>query len=217
MVTRRKRFKESLGVIRFTGAGLLVLSLLILAGPVAAAPAAAKTLDNLMVAFNGESNAHAKYVEFAKKAESEGYLGVASLFKAAAKAEEIHAAKHAEVIKKLGGTPKAEIKLPEIKSTAENLKAAIEGETYERDKMYPEFITQAKAENNKDAVRAFNFAVKAEAQHAVLYAEASGNLEKWKDAKKFMVCPECGNTVLSVDFKKCPVCFTPAEKFISIS
>jgi rubrerythrin len=181
------------------------------AGSAVAAPA--KTLDNLMAAYNGESNAKARYTEFAKKADQEGYAGVASLFRAAAKAEETHATRHAEVIKKLGGTPKADIKVPEVKATADNLKAALEGETYERDKMYPEFIAEARATGNKDALRAFNFAISAEGEHAKLYADAGANLAAWKQAKTFFVCPECGKTVVAVGFEKCPVCFTPGEKF----
>ena len=74
------------------------------AGSAIAAPS--KTLDNLMAAYNGESNAKAKYTEFAKKADQEGFAGVAALFRAAAKAEETHATRHGEVIKKLGGTPR---------------------------------------------------------------------------------------------------------------
>ncbi len=185
------------------------------AGSAIAAPS--KTLDNLMAAYNGESNAKAKYTEFAKKADQEGFAGVAALFRAAAKAEEIHATRHGEVIKKLGGTPKAEIKLPEIKATADNLKAALEGESYERDKMYPEFIAEAKASGNRDALRAFNFAVSAEAEHAKFYADAGANPAAWKPAKTFFVCPECGKTVVAVGFEKCPVCFTPGDKFIKIA
>ena len=133
----------------FRSSTVLIAALVIAvfaSGSALAAPS--KTLDNLMAAYNGESNAKAKYTEFAKKADQEGFAGAASLFRAAAKAEEVHATRHAEVIKKLGGTPKADIKLPEIKSTADNLKAALEGETYERDKMYPEFIAEAKASGN---------------------------------------------------------------------
>jgi rubrerythrin len=199
---------------------VLIIAVLVLCAlatsPVVAAAAPAKTLDNLMAAFNGESNAHAKYLEFAKKADQEGYTGAAALFRAAAKAEETHARTHGEVITKLGGTPKAEIKLPEIKATADNLKAALEGETYERDKMYPEFIAEARAAGNKDAVRAFNFAIAAEGEHAKLYAEAAGNLQAWKTAKTFYVCPICGKTVVAVDFSKCPVCYTPGEKYIKV-
>ena len=105
---------------------------------------------------NGESNAHARYLAFAEKADEEGYTGVGSLFRAAAHSEEIHAANHAKVIKSLGAAPKADVKAPEAKTTAENLKAAIAGETYERDVMYPEFVSKAKAEGNSDAVRSFN-------------------------------------------------------------
>jgi rubrerythrin len=194
---------------------VLSCAMLLAAGAAAAAPS--KTLDNLQAAFNGESNANAKYLEFAKKADLEGYAGAAALFRAAAKAEEFHARNHADVIKKMGAAPKAEIKLPAIKTTADNLKAAVEGETYERDKMYPEFIAEAKSAGEKDAVRSFNFAVTAEGQHAKFYTEAAANLQGWKTAKKFMVCPVCGNTVTTVDFTKCPVCFTPGDKFIPIA
>ena len=193
----------------------LACAALVVAGPAVAAPS--KTLDNLQAAFNGESNANAKYLEFAKKADQEGYAGAAALFRAAAKAEEFHARNHADVIKKLGGAPKAEIKLPAILSTAENLKASIEGETYERIKMYPEFIAEAKAAGEKDAVKSFNYALAAEGQHAKFYTEAAANLTAWKAAKKFAVCPICGNTVTVVDFGKCPVCFTPGEKFVSVA
>jgi len=195
-------------VIVFSCAMLLVSN--------AAFAAPSKTLDNLQAAYNGESNANAKYLEFAKKADQEGFAGVASLFRAAAKAEEFHARNHADVIKKMSATPKAEIKLPAIKTTAENVKAAMEGEIYERDTMYPGFIAEAKTAGEKDAVRSFNFAVTAEGQHAKFYADAGASLQAWKTAKKFMVCPLCGNTVTTVDFSKCPVCFTPGEKFMAI-
>ncbi len=93
---------------------------------------AGKTLENLQAAFNGESNAHAKYLAYANKADEEGYLKVATLFRAAAYAEEVHLNNHAKVIKGMGASPKAEIKLPEIHSTAQNLADAIKGETYEQ-------------------------------------------------------------------------------------
>lgn len=202
-------------MIRPSTALIAALALVVFA-PGSAPAAPSKTLDNLMAAYNGESNAKAKYTEFAKKADQEGFAGAAALFRAAARAEEVHATRHGEVIKKMGGTPKADIKLPEIKSTADNLKVAIEGETYERDKMYPEFIAEAKASGNKDALRAFNFAIAAETQHARLYNEAAANLQAWKQAKTFFVCPVCGNTVVSVTFDKCPVCFTPGKEFMKI-
>lgn len=176
-----------------------------------------KTLDNLMAAFDGESNASAKYKEFAKKADAEGYGQVASLFRAASKAEEIHANAHAGVIKKMGGVPKADVKPPAILATAENLKAAVEGETYEKDKMYPDFLKQAKLEKNLDAVRTINWARTAEIEHAKMYSEALADLAKWKGAKKdFFVCTVCGYTVPKITFEKCPSCFNPKDKYVKV-
>ncbi len=185
-----------------------------------AVPAAsgAKTLENLQVAYDGESNANAKYLAFANKADEEGYTKVASLFRAAARAEEIHKNNHAQVISKMGGVPKAAIKTAEIKTTAENLKGAIEGESYERDKMYVEFLDEARKVGNKEAVRTFNFAKTAEAEHAKLYAEALANLEQWKGGKTtFFVCSTCGFTTPDAKLEKCPVDFTPKEKFEEVN
>jgi rubrerythrin len=177
------------------------------------------TLENLMTAYDGESNASTRYTEFAKKAEAEGYMPVASLFRAAAQSEKIHANNHAEVIKKMGGTPKADIQKVDVKSTKENLETALKGETYERDVMYAEFLKQAKAENNKPANRTFNFAKSVEAIHAALYSEALANLAQLKSGQKkqYYVCPECGNVFVTLPSAKCPICFTLKEMFDPVS
>lgn len=181
------------------------------------ASAATKTMSNLQAAFNGESNAHARYLEFANKAAAEGYGPVASLFRAAARAEEIHAANHAAVIKKLGGTPQAKIEKTVAKSTRENLEVAIKGETYEKDTMYPEFLREARAASNRDAVQTFNYAKSAEIEHAKLYADALKNLASLKGkAVTYYVCTVCGFTTAKVDFSKCPSCFSPKEKYVQV-
>lgn len=177
-----------------------------------------QTLANLQEAFNGESNASAKYLEYAKKADAEGYTKVASLFRAASFAESVHLKNHAEVIKKMGGTPKADVKLPEIKTTAENLKEAIAGESYERDTMYTDFMLEARRTGNKEALRSFNFAKIAEAEHARLYGQALANLEQWKGEKTtYFVCRTCGWTTADSTLKKCPVDFTPKENFEEVN
>ncbi len=179
---------------------------------------AGTTLDNLQTAFNGESNAHARYLAFAKQADKEGYGKVASLFRAAARAEEIHAGNHAEVIKKLGGTPTATIETPQIKTTKENLEAAIKGESYERDAMYPAFLKVARADRNKDAIQTLNYAKNAETEHAKLYTEALNNLPQMKGAgQDYYVCSVCGYTTTKVDFEKCPSCFSPKHKYEQVS
>jgi len=140
---------ERFDMEKFAAVIILALALVALPGR---ATAATTTLENLQAAFNGESNAHARYLAFAEKADQESYGEVASLFRAAAKAEEVHAANHAVVIKKLGGIPEAKIDTPVVSSTKENLEAAIKGESYERDTMYPEFLKLARSERNRDAV-----------------------------------------------------------------
>ncbi|MFB3815413.1 MAG: rubrerythrin family protein [Terriglobales bacterium] len=177
------------------------------------APATQQTLANLQTAYNGESNAAAKYTAFAAKADAEGYGYVASLFRAAARAEQIHAANHAAVIRKMGGTPEANIETPVVKTTAENLKVAIAGEEYERDVMYPAFIQQAQASDNSAAVRTFQYALEAEAEHARLYADALTELQSRKPQATFYVCAVCGYTVEKLVFERCPVCNHPKEKF----
>lgn len=94
-----------------------------------------KTLADLEAAYQGENNARARYLAFAEKADEQGSGQVASLFRSAAHAEEVHAANHAEVIKQLGGDQVAEIDAPEVRSTGENLRAAVQDESYERDSM----------------------------------------------------------------------------------
>lgn len=186
---------------------------------VTAAPATPTTKDNLIAAFNGESNAHARYGAFAKKADEEGYASVAVLFRAAAKAEAIHAQNHAEVLKKLGVTPKPDLKTPDVKSTRENVKAAIDGETYERDTMYPQFLDKARKDGDSAAVRTFNLAKAAEAEHARLYTAALGSLDtaKGNKAEPLYVCTICGYTTTKVDFEKCPACLNPKDKYIAVS
>ncbi len=182
------------------------------------AAAATTTLDNLQTAYNGESNAHARYLAFAAKADGEGYAQVAALFRAAARAEEIHAANHAVVIKKLGGTPTAKLDKPLVKSTKENLAAAVKGETYERDTMYPEFLKEARASRNTDAIQTFNYAKTAEAEHAKLYGEALNNLDKMRaKGVVYYVCTVCGNTTAKLDFAKCPSCFNSKDKYVAVS
>ncbi|GAW31946.1 rubrerythrin [Carboxydocella sp. JDF658] len=160
------------------------------------------TTDNLKAAFAGESQANRKYLAFAKQAEKEGYPGVAKLFRAAAEAETIHAHAHLRV-------------LGEIKSTAENLQAAIQGETYEFEKMYPGFIATAQQEGNKQAERSFHMANEAEKVHEQLFSKALANLESKFDAEYF-VCEVCGHIAEGNAPDKCPICGVPGSKYFQV-
>ena len=158
-----------------------------------------KTYENLMAAFAGESQANRKYLAYSKKAEKEGNLNAAKLFKAASDAETIHALKHFEVAGKVAGT-------------ADNLKDAVAGETHEYKEMYPDFVTEAEAAGNQAAVMSFKFAMAAEEVHARLYQEALENLDS-KEEVFYYLCPVCGNIEKSIP-EKCPICGVPGSKFI---
>jgi rubrerythrin len=180
----------------------------------AATPGIAATLSNLQAAFNGESNANARYLAFARMADEEGFGPVASLFRAAARAEQIHAANHARVIASLGAEPVAKIEAPTVKSTRENLGVAIQGEVYERDEMYPAFIAQAQAEKNQAAENTFSLAKEVEAEHARLYTAALERLDALRGpGVSYYVCPICGFTTEKPGSDLCPVCSTPVEEF----
>ena len=158
-----------------------------------------KTEKNLLEAFAGESQANRRYLAFGKQADKEGYTQVAKLFRAAADAETVHAHAH---LRALGG----------VRSTAENLKEAISGETHEFKEMYPSMIDDAKEEGNKAAERTFTYANEVEKVHATLYQKALDNLEALEE-KDYYVCSVCGYTCENEPPDKCPVCGAKSTAF----
>ena len=164
----------------------------------------ATTESNLKEAFAGESQANRKYLAFAKKAEAEGFGNVAKLFRTAAEAETIHALAHLNALDGVG-------------STADNLRAAIAGETYEAAEMYPPMLQQAIDDDHK-AKRMFGYALKAEAVHAKLYSMALEAVAVGKDltAVDFYLCPVCGHIEIGSAPASCPLCGTKAEKFVKV-
>ncbi|UOD34147.1 rubrerythrin family protein [Deferribacteraceae bacterium V6Fe1] len=162
------------------------------------------TKENLKEAFAGESQANQKYRAFAKKAEKEGFKNIAKLFKTTAEAERIHAEGHLNALEMVG-------------STAENLQAAIVGETYEYTEMYPPMFDEAQKDNHKAKVM-FNFALKAEKVHAELYAKALDAVKNGKDidTDDIYLCPVCGYIAVGDIPEKCPVCGVGREKFVTV-
>jgi rubrerythrin len=156
-----------------------------------------KTNEDLQAAFAGESQANRKYTAWAKKAEREGHAGVAKLFRAVAAAETVHALNHFRT-------------MGMVKSTEENLKAAIGGEHYEVETMYPDFLTDAKDEEHRGAMRSFGWAWEVEKIHEQLYTQALKDLETGEDGlegKNIWVCSACGHTHVGDEPpEKCPVC-----------
>ncbi len=163
------------------------------------------TTENLQNAFAGESQANQKYRAFAKKAEKEGFGNIAKLFRTTAEAERIHAEGHLKALDQVG-------------STAENLQAAIDGETHEFEDMYPPMVTQAEEEGHKAKVM-FKFATKAEAVHAELYAKAKEAVQNGVDLDitDFYLCPVCGHIELGAAPERCPICGAKAHIFEQIT
>jgi rubrerythrin len=165
-----------------------------------------KTQEDLAAAFAGESQANRKYLAFAKKAEAEGKPNLAKLFRATAEGETIHAHNHLNV---LGG----------VKTSKENLEAAIAGETYEIETMYPGFIADAQQEDNKGATMSFTGANEVEKVHQGLYKDALSRVEAGKDIEtvEYHVCSICGNLFSGDVPDNCPICKAAKEKFVLIS
>lgn len=191
---------------------------MVLAGRAMAAEGKGSTIENLTYMLEVEANAEAKYTAFAKKADEEGYTQVGSLFRAFAKAEKINKEDLEKVLKKLGATPKVTVAAAEVKSTKDNLAAALKAETAERDEKLPDAISLARKEKNKEALRVLNYCKNSQAEHITLIEDASANLEKWKGGTKVVyVCEVCGLTVLALPDEKCPSCLEPIAKFVKVS
>ena len=164
----------------------------------------ATTKENLKEAFAGESQANQKYRAFAKKAEKDGFVNIAKLFRTTAEAERIHAEGHLKA-------------LDMIQSTAENLQSAIDGETYEYTEMYPPMVDLAEADGHK-AKTMFKFAVDAERVHAEIYKKALEAVKKGVDldTSDFYLCTVCGYIEVGSAPEKCPVCGALKKIFVQM-
>lgn len=158
-----------------------------------------RTEENLQEAFAGESQANRRYLAYADQAQKEGNPQVAKLFRAAAAAETVHAHAHLRAMKA-------------VKTTAENLRDAISGETHEFKEMYPGMIAAAKEEGHKAAERSFTYANAVEEVHASLYKKALDTLDDPEDVD-YYVCSVCGYTCENAPPDKCPVCGSASRVF----
>ncbi len=159
-----------------------------------------KTQENLMAAFAGESQANRKYLAFAEVADKEGLPQVAKLFRAAAAAETIHAHAHLRNAGHIG-------------NTAENLKAALEGETYEFTKMYPEMIKEAEAEGNASVAKYFGYVNTVEEVHPICTRKPWPIPRVWR--KPTTTCAKSAATRMKAPATSAP-CAAPARRRSSI-
>lgn len=168
-----------------------------------------QTEKNLLAAFAGESQARNKYTYYASKAKKDGYEQIAAIFEETAGNEKEHAKLW---FKQLNGG--------EIPSTIDNLKAAIEGETYEYEDMYAKFAATAKEEGFDQIARLFEMVGEIEKHHAERYKILLENINEDKvfhrDEERIWICRNCGHVYYGKDaLKVCPVCNHP-ESFMEL-
>lgn len=164
----------------------------------------------LKILIQGETSASSSYQKFALKAEEDGFPTVGALFKALSTAELIHIKNHTRALKE-EYTPEPEV--IEAKDTFNNLRTAIEGETEENKKLYPNLIKkikkETKSEKGKVARLTMVWAQKAEAEHAKLLRKAYKAVRSGTDldVEQIYICRVCGNIILNKNSKKeCTVC-----------
>ena len=164
-----------------------------------------KTQENLKTAFSGESQARNKYTYFAKVARNQGYHYIAKIFEETAINEMQHAKDEFKLLKGIG-------------DTKANLKAAIEGEKYESEEMYPRFAQEAEVEGERPAEILFTQISKIEKEHRTRFKKLldmvqSGTVFKREQPIKWK-CSVCGYTYEGLEPpNRCPYCKSPKEYY----
>ncbi len=168
-------------------------------------------IKHLLNAFQMERQAQISSAAFASKADSDGFHGIASLFRAVSRAKQILAENHAHVICQLGGESEPLASTPEVKSTLENVRASLARETYVSEVMYPAFLAGSEAQGDSTA-QTLNWASRAATSHMQLFNKANASLESGESTswtatpRYFYVRRVCGNTSDSTQSDRCWMC-----------
>lgn len=177
-----------------------------------------QTEKNLLKAFAGESQARMRYTLYAKRAQEEGYEQIAAIFLETAEQEAMHATRFFSFLE--GGMLEIKASYPagKVKTTAENLKSAAEGEHEEWSDLYPEFARIAAEEGFKKIATAFKMIAEAEITHEKRYLKLLANLENnsvfEKEEKVSWYCRKCGYVFEGKKPpKNCPTCEHPQAFF----
>mgnify|MGYP005763944881 FL=1 len=176
-----------------------------------------KTVENLTKAFVGESIARNRYSMYASIAKKEGYEQIAEIFRLTSDQEKEHASQLYKMLVALQAenkfdSVKIETEVPILRSTTiENLKAAISGENYEHEEMYPEFAKVADEEGLPDVAARLRAIAVAEVHHEERYKKILASLEAGEIFKKkeavWWVCRECGYMHFGTEAPEiCPSC-----------
>lgn len=164
-----------------------------------------RTEANLLTAFAGEAEAHAKYLYFASKAKKDGYVQIADIFEETARNEKEHAKLWYKLLYGIG-------------TTAENLQSCVDGEHYEWTEMYAEFERVAREEGFEDIANTFAGVAAIEKEHEARYQKLLDNVTNQvvfsKDGDVIWQCANCGHICIGKEAPKvCPVCVHPQSYF----
>lgn len=177
-----------------------------------------RTEQNLLKSFAGESQARNRYTYFASVAKDEGYRQIEAIFQETADQEKEHAKRLFKFLE--GGDLEITASYPAgvIGTTAENLKAAADGEHCEAEELYPEFAKVAEEEGFKEIASAYHNIIKAEKEHERRYLKLLERVESGKfferDKEIYWQCRNCGFVVKAKKAPaKCPACDHPQEHF----
>lgn len=177
---------------------------------------APQTPDNLRRAHDLAQKGATMFAAFAAKADEEGYRGVASLMRAAARAQQAHVTSLLKVMNAADIKPQnfETPAIPAVKSTKENLDTVLEWTTRARTEDLPKAIAAARAEGERGAETAMNYARQSLTEIARFTRGLQSQLESTRAAKKeYFVDRTCGYVVDKLDFQKCPVCLSTRDGF----
>lgn len=189
---------------------------------VAAAAEYAQTIAAIAYAFQRETDAVRRYVDFAGVASQEGYKGIAYMFTAFAASEGVHARNFKGLITQLGGQANPAPTTIKRGTTKQNLIAALDDEIDSIDGLYPRTLERIQPEGNSEATRLVKFAWESERQHRDLIQKIRRyspmlfeQVAKAIDEKTglYFVCQTCGSTLNKVPSPNCPVCTSAAEQY----
>ena len=163
----------------------------------------ARTVDNLMKMFTSGSESNIRYMAFAEAADKEGQPNAAKIFRAIATAKMFHALSHFRATKYTD-------------TTAENLKQALEEESYDFKNAYPPMVQDAVKDDALEARHSLEYGMSIGPVITKLISKAMGNSDA-DESGSYYVCPVCGNIEFGKAPAKCPFCGVDASDFVSVS
>ncbi len=185
-----------------------------------------ETIAVLQEIYQGEVQAHRRYITSAQKADSEEYPNIAQLFNSLANSEAVHALNFRKNLSDLGVKAKepseSEVAVSDTKS---NLRDAVNVEMGEIDKEYPAYIERIKKENYSDTIQNITYAWEAEKQHRDIIKKIQAHIgiffktiaKKIEEGQsKYFVCQVCGSTMMELPRNACPICKNPASSYKEI-